>query len=88
MSNEIKNNPKSIKNTSKKILGLSDINIPKANGTSKDSTGGRVAEYNDKILNALDYDLKIAFNKTFLNSATKFKKIAEDFVVTDKNASV
>ena len=88
MNKEIKNNPQATKSIANKILELCNVVITKAQGTDAGNIGGRTAEINDKILNALDLDVDNGFKKVFLNSASKFNKIADDFTESDINASV
>ncbi len=88
MNKEIKNNPKVTKSISKKILELCGVILSKVNSNEASPVGGRTAQYNDKFVGLLDSDLKKAFDEVFVNSSLKFKNIAEDFITSDKNASL
>lgn len=87
MSSEIKNNPDETRRIANLIGDLDLTDIPKANGTNKDSDG-LTARYSDAILNCLDENLKSSFQMLMSNSKQKFNWIADDFERADKNASM
>ncbi|MBE6817545.1 MAG: hypothetical protein E7517_00095 [Ruminococcaceae bacterium] len=88
MNKQIINNPQVTKSGAKNISQLCETPIAKADCKSKNSIGGGVAKYSDKIAATLDSDINKAFKHTFMNSALKLNKIADDFIVSDKNVSL